>query len=68
MGLRTPWEAGPFAEPTRGLLARHTGPLIDLLERYSGLVASVLERGVDPMATPGEPHPGNTIRTTPASC
>jgi len=61
--LQSPWGAGPFAEPTRDLLARHARPLAGLLERYFGLVASVVERGVGRVLTHGEPHPGNTIGT-----
>src|SRR5262249_30877108 len=61
--LQSRWGAGPFAEPTRELLARHAHPLTALLERYFGLVASVVERGVGGVLTHGEPHPGNTIGT-----
>jgi len=69
-GLRTamadpggPWDGGPFAEPTRDLLARHAAPLAHALERYRRLVASVVARGTGFVLTHGEPHPGNTIGT-----
>jgi spectinomycin phosphotransferase len=61
--LTASWGSGPFAEPTRSLLARHAGALTDLLERYLGLVASIVQRGTSVVLTHGEPHLGNTIGT-----
>jgi aminoglycoside phosphotransferase (APT) family kinase protein len=61
--LGSTWSAGPFAESTRGLLARHAGPLTDALERYRELVVSVVAAGAGLVPTHGEPHPGNTIAT-----
>jgi hypothetical protein len=61
--LASPWRAGPFAEPARGLLARHAGPLAAAFERYRALVASVVQRDARRVLTHGEPHPGNTIDT-----
>jgi spectinomycin phosphotransferase len=57
------WDAGPYGEPARELLARHRRPLADALERYRTSVASTVRPGVGFVPTHGEPHPGNTIET-----
>jgi aminoglycoside phosphotransferase (APT) family kinase protein len=61
--LDLPWDAGPFSEPTRELLARHAPALAAVLEQYLWLANSIVERGGGFVITHGEPHTGNTIGT-----
>jgi aminoglycoside phosphotransferase (APT) family kinase protein len=57
------WDAGPFSERTRDLLARHADGVGRLLERHDRL-AALARRAPDRFVlTHGEPHPGNAIRT-----
>ena len=55
------WDAGPYSEPARDLLARHAEDVVRLLARYDRLAA---EAGADPgrmVLTHGEPHVGNVL-------
>ncbi len=61
--LRGPWDAGPYGEQARDLLARHAGAVVDALGRYDQLAASVGPRSDRFVVTHGEPHPGNTMTT-----
>ncbi|MBY8870326.1 aminoglycoside phosphotransferase family protein [Micromonospora sp. PLK6-60] len=62
--LDRPWTGGPFAEPTRRLLADRAAPVAGLLAEVDRLVARVTAAGADRVVTHGEPHPGNLMRTT----
>lgn len=62
--LDTPWDAGPFAEPLRGLLPGHVDGIVERFARYDRLTAAA-NRPERFVVTHGEPHPANTI-TTPA--
>ena len=57
------WRGGPFAEPTRRLLARHEESIAERLAGYDRLVHSVADRPERFVVTHGEPHRGNTITT-----
>jgi spectinomycin phosphotransferase len=60
--LHRPWETGPYAEPTRRLLADHADVLARRLAEYD---ARALRIGADDSAwvvTHGEPHEGNVVR------
>jgi spectinomycin phosphotransferase len=61
--LATPWDTGPFGEPTRRLLERHAEALARALDHYDRLVATVAEAGGPHVLTHGEPHRANTITT-----
>jgi spectinomycin phosphotransferase/16S rRNA (guanine(1405)-N(7))-methyltransferase len=61
--LDRPWEAGPFAEPARALLAANTDSLIKMLGHYDELAVEVAGRADRMVVTHGEPHRGNTIDT-----
>jgi spectinomycin phosphotransferase/16S rRNA (guanine(1405)-N(7))-methyltransferase len=55
-------ECGPYAAPAARLISDHAGPIGALLSRYDELAAGAdRSRAV---LTHGEPHPGNTMRTT----
>ena len=58
------WHGGPFAEPTRRLLARHEESITERLAGYDRLVDGVADRSERFVVTHGEPHRGNTITTT----
>ena len=60
----TPWDAGPFAEPTRQLLARNSGWITSRLASYDRLVESGAARPDRHVITHGEPHVGNTIASS----
>jgi spectinomycin phosphotransferase len=56
-----PWDAGPFSEPARLLLACHVSDIAELVgcfERLAQHTAAARERTV---ITHGEPHPANLI-------
>jgi spectinomycin phosphotransferase/16S rRNA (guanine(1405)-N(7))-methyltransferase len=55
--------AGPYSGPTAALLAHRGHDIRDALARYDALVAHAHEQSRR-VVTHGEPHPGNTIRTT----
>lgn len=57
------WDSGPFAEPTRELLARHASGVERLFERYDRIATAVMSRAERMVLTHGEPHPGNTLMT-----
>lgn len=62
--ISDPWDCGPFAEPTRRLLAGQVGSINERLARYDSLVGTVADRSERFVVTHGEPHRGNTIATT----
>ena len=66
--LGVPWNAGPYAEPGRDLLARYERPLRQAFARFDGLVDRVREAGGPYVITHGEPHPGNLLRTRAGLC
>ncbi|WP_231333806.1 phosphotransferase [Actinomadura graeca] len=55
------WADGPFAEPARDLLADHAAALRARVEEFDGLANDLGTRGVMPVLTHGEPHPGNLL-------
>lgn len=56
-------DSGPYGRKTAELIAAHEAPIRDQLARYDALAAQV--RSGSPMVlTHGEPHPGNTMRTS----
>ena len=57
------WDSGPYAEPARALLARHTHALERLLAQHDRFGAEAREQPQRLVLTHGEPHPGNTILT-----
>ncbi|MFB9238185.1 phosphotransferase family protein [Plantactinospora siamensis] len=57
------WTGGPYAEPTRRLLAGRADHVERLLGEFDRLVDRVAGGGADWVVTHGEPHPGNLIRT-----
>jgi spectinomycin phosphotransferase len=57
------WDGGPFAEPARAWLSEHASEVQALLAEVVDLAARVGSRGIRPVVTHGEPHPGNILRT-----
>ncbi len=66
--LGVPWKGGPYAEPGRDLLARYERPLRQAFARFDGLLGRVREAGGPYVATHGEPHAGNLLRTRAGLC
>ena len=60
----TPWDAGPFAEPTRQLLARNSRWIEGRFASYDSLVTSDAARSDRFVITHGEPHVANTITSS----
>ncbi len=60
--LNKEWSGGPFAEPTRALLAVHAPRVREMLDTYHRLRASVESHAGEPVVTHGEPHRRNLIR------
>jgi spectinomycin phosphotransferase len=63
--LGRPWTGGPFAEPSRALLAGAAGQVrrrLDTLDQWAGDMTAAGEIVI----THGEPHPGNVIRVAAA--
>ncbi|MGW6496332.1 phosphotransferase family protein [Nonomuraea angiospora] len=56
---RRPWPGGPYAEPSRELIADHAGVLRRRLAEFDRTAAGTGE----PVVTHGEPHPGNLLRS-----
>ncbi|QFU89230.1 phosphotransferase [Amycolatopsis sp. YIM 10] len=56
--LDRPWDAGPYAEPARELLAGHLPGLRRRLAEFDHRIA---ELSPDRVVTHGEPHPGNVL-------
>ena len=54
---------GPYAEPSRDLVARYERPLRQASVRFDHLLDRVRETGGPYVITHGEPHPGNLLRT-----
>lgn len=54
------WDAGPFSEPARTLLARHADGVRLLLAHHDGEVDRA--RDLPMVVTHGEPHRGNVLR------
>ncbi|MGH3488483.1 MAG: phosphotransferase family protein [Actinopolymorphaceae bacterium] len=59
----TPWDAGPYAEPTRRLLAETGADIDTLLDRYDTLARKVEASTAPWVITHGEPHSANAVRT-----
>ena len=59
--LDSSWDAGPFGEPARALLAGRAEELQQRLRDYDVLAARVRERSGTWVITHGEPHRGNVI-------
>ncbi len=59
--LSRPWRGGPFAEPTRALLAGTAGQVGQLLQAFDRMAGTVAAR--EPVISHGEPHPGNILGT-----
>ena len=56
------WAGGPFAEPARALLARHSPAIRRQVEEYDRLVEDLGRSDDPPVLTHGEPHPGNLLQ------
>lgn len=56
------WARGPFAEPARALLARHSAAIRRRVEEFDRLVADLRRSDGAPVLTHGEPHPGNLLQ------
>jgi spectinomycin phosphotransferase len=61
--LGRPWRTGPFAEPTRALLAGAADQIRSLLGMFDRLADAA--RAGESVITHGEPHPGNIMRVGP---
>jgi spectinomycin phosphotransferase len=61
--LNEAWSGGPFSEPARQALARHTSDVAELLALADRLSADVARRSIDWVVTHGEPHAANVMRT-----
>jgi Phosphotransferase enzyme family len=57
-------DCGPYARPAALLLAGNAVPIQRLLARYDQLVLESRSRPSCAVLTHGEPHPGNTMRTS----
>jgi spectinomycin phosphotransferase len=57
-----PWSSGPFAEPSRALLAARADELAERLAAHDAMAARILETRPAWVVTHGEPHGGNVIR------
>jgi spectinomycin phosphotransferase len=57
-----PWDAGPFSEPARSLLAKHVSDMAELVECFERLKQQTAGARVQTVITHGEPHPANLIR------
>ncbi len=66
--LGVPWTGGPYAEPSRDLLARYERPLRRAFARFDVLLDRVREAGGPYVITHGEPHPGNLLHTRAGLC
>ena len=55
------WTTGPFAEPTRTLLAARAAEVASRLREYDDLAATVRATSSSWVLTHGEPHRGNVI-------
>jgi spectinomycin phosphotransferase len=60
--LDHPWNSGPFAEPTRQLLAETAEDYLQRLQEYDDLAKEVLDSSEPWVITHGEPHRANVIR------
>ncbi len=58
-----PWEAGPYADGCRKLLASATAGVRQWLAAYDGLAAACRARGDQAVLTHGEPKPDNLLVT-----
>ena len=56
------WGSGPFAEPARTLLSRHSPAIRRRVKEFDRLVEELGRGGGAPVLTHGEPHPGNLLR------
>src|SRR3954452_519086 len=54
------WADGPFAEPARALLARHSAAVRRRVREFDRLAGGL--GGDAPVLTHGEPHPGNLLQ------
>jgi aminoglycoside phosphotransferase (APT) family kinase protein len=57
------WDAGPYGEQARALLARHADAVERVLARYDTLASQARRRSERFVLTHGEPHPGNILIT-----
>ncbi|MEU9954782.1 phosphotransferase [Streptomyces sp. NPDC050982] len=55
------WSGGPFAEPTRELLAEHAATLRARCAEFDKVTDEVRGHGAPLVVTHGEPHPGTLI-------
>jgi hypothetical protein len=58
--LGTPWDGGPYGEPTRALLLEHSAGIARLLARHDQWAETVAERS-SKVITHGEPHAANVL-------
>jgi spectinomycin phosphotransferase len=56
-----PWDAGPFADAARVLVARHASELSEVARGFHRLVEATSPTRSEPVITHGEPHPGNVM-------
>jgi len=62
-GDRTPWDGGPYAEPTRRLLTARSDTVRALAARHRALASAQRSRPDRFVLTHGEPHRANTLDT-----
>jgi len=62
--LSRPWSSGPFAEPARVALAAHADAVRTWLSVFDELAGEVARSDPAWVVTHGEPHGGNSIRTS----
>jgi spectinomycin phosphotransferase len=61
--LSQTWSGGPFSEPARQALARHSGDVAELLALSDRLSVAVARQSTSWVVTHGEPHAGNMMRS-----
>jgi spectinomycin phosphotransferase len=61
--LGTVWDGGPLSEAARRELATHAATVQRWLADLDRFATRIAERGIAPVLTHGEPHPGNLIHT-----
>jgi spectinomycin phosphotransferase len=61
--LRSPWTNGPYGEPTRLLLQKRVGAILDLFRRCDELADAVRAADKPWVVTHGQMHAANIIRT-----
>jgi spectinomycin phosphotransferase len=58
------WTGGPLSEPARRAVGNVASELVELMTLADGLATTAQRRAGDWVVTHGEPHGGNTVRTS----